>query len=103
LYALLLCISQDRALGRTGAGDFSMAPGRRMARGGDLVYTGAQIIRTDILHNWPEDVFSLNAVWNDIMNRGRLSGVVHRGGWCDVGHPGGIEQAEAMLREANDV
>ena len=101
--ALLLCIPQDRTLGRTGAGDFSMSPEGRMSRGGDLVYTGAQIIRTDILHNWPEDVFSLNAVWNDLMNQGRLSGVVHRGGWCDVGHPGGIEQAEAMLREANDV
>jgi MurNAc alpha-1-phosphate uridylyltransferase len=39
-------------------------------------------------------------VWDAAIARGRLWGVLHPGGWCDVGHPGGIAEAEAMLRES---
>mgnify|MGYP006170285911 CR=1 FL=1 len=30
---------------------------------------------------------------------GRAFGHVHQGGWCDVGHPGGIAMAEALLAD----
>jgi MurNAc alpha-1-phosphate uridylyltransferase len=31
---------------------------------------------------------------------GRLFGLVHQGGWCDVGRAETIAEAEAMLRDA---
>lgn len=98
----LLLVLPDRAVGRS-AGDFVMdADGRlsraRGAAGG--VYLGAQILRTEGLSAITEPVFSLNVLWDRMIAEGRLFGVVHRGGWCDVGHPAGIAQAEAMLAGA---
>ena len=42
-----------------------------------------------------EDVFSLNPVWDALLARGDLRGIVHPGGWVDVGRPEGIALAEA--------
>lgn len=98
----LLLLLPDRAAGR-GAGDFVMdGEGRltraRGARG--AVYLGAQILRTEGLLAISETVFSLNVVWDQMIAKGRLFGTVHRGGWCDVGHPAGIAEAEALLARA---
>ncbi len=98
----LLLVLPDALAGK-GAGDFVMdAEGRltraRGARG--AVYLGAQIVRTEGLLAVPDAVFSLNVLWDQMIATGRLFGVVHRGGWCDVGHPAGIAQAEAMLARA---
>jgi MurNAc alpha-1-phosphate uridylyltransferase len=97
--ALLMLVPGDRARGHSGPGDFSLDAAGRVARGGTLVYTGAQIISGGSVADWPEDVFSLNAVWDGIAARGRLFGVVHAGGWCDVGHPGAIPLAETLLQD----
>ena len=102
MQALLLLVPISRAKGRSGPGDFSMAPDGRLSRGGDLVFTGAQILQTPRLADIPDRVFSLNRVW-DLMERdGGLFGTVHSGGWCDVGHPAGITTAEAMLAGDGD-
>lgn len=95
--ALLLLIPQDAATGHSGAGDFIPAPNGQLARGPGLVYSGAQIIRTEALRDVEQEVFSLNLLWNRMLEDGRLFGTVHTGGWCDVGHPGGINEAEALL------
>lgn len=97
--ALLLLVPPERAHARRGGGDFMLGPDGRLRRGGDLVYTGAQIIRTEALSEPDGPVFSLNAVWDAMARRGTLRGLVHDGAWCDVGHPGGIRAAEAMLRD----
>lgn len=97
--ALLLLVPPERAYARRAGGDFTLGPDGRLRRGGDLVFTGAQIIRPAALAGPWGDVFSLNAVWDAMARRGTLHGLVHRGAWCDVGHPGGIRPAEAMLRE----
>lgn len=94
--ALLLCVPLQHALGRKGEGDFSLNQGR-LKRGGDLVYTGAQILRTDGLQEIPETVFSLNLLWNRMQADGRLFGLTFPGQWCDVGHPDGIALAETLL------
>ncbi|MDA7423456.1 nucleotidyltransferase family protein [Thalassococcus lentus] len=99
--ALLLCVPVERAIGRKGGGDFSLTPEGRLTRKGDLVYTGAQIIKTDLLHEVKEEAFSLNVLWNRMAESGRLHGLQYAGNWCDVGHPEGISLAEEML--ANDV
>ena len=100
---LLLLVPCDRAVGHSGAGDFLMDEAGRLNRGPGLVYTGAQIIRTGGLAAIAEPVFSLNRLWDRIAADGRLYGVVHRGGWCDVGQPESIPLAEAMLKAAVDV
>jgi MurNAc alpha-1-phosphate uridylyltransferase len=101
--ALLLLIPADRARGHAGAGDFTLATDGRIARGPGFVYSGAQIVDPEGLAGIPEAVFSLNRLWDRIGREGRLCGVVHRGGWCDVGRPEGIALAEAMLADPPDL
>lgn len=97
--ALLLCIPLARAVGRSGGGDFALGPDGALMRGGDFVYTGAQIIKTDALAGIGEKAFSLNVLWNQMAQEGRLFGTAYPGRWCDVGHPEGITLAEEMLAD----
>lgn len=97
--ALLLLVPAARARGRQGPGDFTLGADGRLARGGDLVYTGAQIVDPGGLAEIPERAFSLNRLWDRTAARGGLYGALHHGGWADVGHPAGIAEAEAMLAE----
>ncbi len=101
--ALLLLVGAGAAHGHKGAGDFIQAPDGRLMRGPDLVYTGAQILATDLLAKIPDQAFSLNRVWDLMQNRNRLFGIVHHGSWCDVGSPDGMQEAEAMLKAAGNV
>jgi MurNAc alpha-1-phosphate uridylyltransferase len=95
--ALLHLIPRERATGYAGAGDFDLDDVGHVRRGTRYVYTGAQIIRTDGLAAFAEPVFSLNLLWNQMAARSGLFGVVHPGGWCDVGRPESLPLAEAML------
>ncbi len=97
---LLLLLPRENATGHSGGGDFDLDPAGRLIRApgtGAYVYLGAQIIRTDGLRDIESAVFSLNLLWDRMIAQGRLSGVVHRGGWCDVGRPEGIALAETLL------
>lgn len=98
---LLLLIAPECALGHSGRGDFTRSPDGRITRGPGMIYSGAQIIRTDLLALIAEDVFSLNRLWDIMIARGRAHGVIYPGQWCDVGHPGGIALAETMLGAAD--
>ena len=98
--------SVEKATGHLGTGDFLMTPEGRLSRAGGmpgLVYLGAQIIRTETLDGFPEAVFSLNRVWDRMIGLGRVFGLVHQGGWCDVGRPDGIASAESLLAKVDDV
>lgn len=101
--ALLLLVPVPAARGYTGEGDFAVDTEGRLTRGAGHVYSGAQIIKPEGLADVPDAAFSLNLLWNAMQPEGRLFGVVHQGGWCDVGHPGGIAEAEAMLEESGHV
>ena len=57
-----------------------------------------KIIRTDRLTEIAEDSFSLNLYWDLLSKTGPIHGVVHQGGWCDIGHPKGLAAAERMLK-----
>jgi len=96
---LLLLLPAARATGHKGNGDF-VRDGTRLnrARGqaGD-VYLGAQILKPEGLHAIPDTVFSLNLLWDRMIAGGRLHGIIHDGGWCDVGHPEAIPLAEGLL------
>lgn len=97
--ALLMLIPADRAIGRVGGGDFALTADGRITRGGPLVYTGTQIIRTEGLAAIPETVFSLNLLWDRMIAAGRAFGIVHPGRWCDVGRPDCLPLAEALLAD----
>ncbi len=100
--ALLLLLPALQARGHVGAGDFVMDGAGRLTRANGAagsVYLGAQIMRTDRLATIPEPVFSLNRLWDHQIAEGRAFGVIHRGGWCDVGRPEGIAEAEALLSD----
>lgn len=101
--ALLLLVPRERAVGHNGKGDFLSDEDGRLCRGPGQVYSGLQILRTEGLADIQDKAFSLNLLWNDMLSRGRVFGVTHPGGWCDVGHPAGIAMAEDMLAGAADV
>jgi len=94
--ALLLCLRPAQAIGHVGAGDFTLSDSR-LRRGPGLVYSGAQIIRPEVLDAIPDRIFSMNAAWDILLERGTLHGCIYPGAWCDVGHPGGITLAEDMM------
>lgn len=103
--ALLLLLPPESVHGRKGnvIGDFSITPSGNLTRGGPLLYSGAQIIKTDRLIDISGDVFSLNLYWNLLMKTNRVFGVSYTGEWCDVGQPSSIPVAEAMLRRYENV
>ncbi|TGD43266.1 nucleotidyltransferase family protein [Pseudotabrizicola sediminis] len=101
---LFLLLPAAQARSATGRSDFIMDDTGKVdwARGRDgFLYLGAQIIHPRLLTE-TEASFSLHAPWTRAMAAGRAYGVLHRGDWCDVGHPDGIAEAEAMVRAAKD-
>lgn len=98
--ALLVCAAPERAIGTASKGDFTIAEDGSLTRGPGAIYASIQITKTDLLHEVPEPAFSLNRIWDVMIARGRCFGLLYPGYWCDVGHPGGIAEAEALLSEA---
>jgi MurNAc alpha-1-phosphate uridylyltransferase len=101
---LLLVAPSEDARGHGVRADFALGPDGRLTRSATgVVYLGAQILRTEGLAEIGERVFSLNRLWDRMIEAGRLFGVIHAGGWCDVGRPETIAEAEAMLAVAGRV
>jgi MurNAc alpha-1-phosphate uridylyltransferase len=97
--ALLLLLPAEAALGHSGKGDFQLDPHGRISRANGVsapIYLGAQILKTQGLSAISEPVFSLNRLWDIAIGNGRAYGLIHRGGWCDVGRPEGIALAESL-------
>lgn len=97
--ALLLLAGPGAATGHAGPGDFALDGAGRITRGGPFTYLGTQVIDPRALDGIPGPAFSLNRAWDRLIDAGRAFGLIHRGGWCDVGHPGGIALAEGMLAD----
>jgi MurNAc alpha-1-phosphate uridylyltransferase len=102
--ALLLLAPPSQIKGFRGKGDFLLGPDGRISRANGeagLAYLGAQILLTRGIESIEKDVFSLNILWDQMIAEGRAFGVEHKGGWCDVGRPDGIAEAEDLLRGYN--
>ncbi|MFV1591742.1 nucleotidyltransferase family protein [Phaeobacter sp. JH20_36] len=97
--ALLACIPIARTIGRIGVGDFHTDGDGRLQRGGDLVYGGVQLLRTNRLAEIEETVFSLNTLWDLMAQEDRLFALEYPGHWCDVGTPEGIPLAEELIAQ----
>lgn len=99
---LLLLVPLARANCHLGRGDFHMdAHGRltrrRRGRIAPFVFTGVQLIAKRLLADPPEGAFSTNVFWDRAIAAQRAFGMVHQGLWFDVGTPGAIKQAEALI------
>ena len=97
--ALLTCVPENQALGHTGPGDFIRDESGRITRGAGLVYGGAQILKTDGLNDFTEDAFSLNILWERMLQNRHLFALSYPGRWCDVGRPEGIALAEGLIAD----
>ena len=98
--ALLLVKPRAGLPGRKGNADFVLDGEGRIRRATGMeghVYLGAQILRTDGLARIPDQVFSLNKLWDQMIAAGRAFALEWPGGWCDVGSPEGLAEAEALL------
>ena len=99
---LLLLLPAANVTGHHGTGDFVMGADNRLTRAQGRpghTYIGAHITRTNELIAIERDVFSLNALWDSAIARGRAFGLVHNGGCADVGRPEGIALAEKLLAD----
>ncbi|MEX0306486.1 MAG: nucleotidyltransferase family protein [Ruegeria sp.] len=97
--ALLMCVPVGQTLGHSGPGDFTQDSTGRITRGTGLVYGGAQILKTNGLHGIEGDAFSLNVLWDQLLDRKRLFSIIYPGRWCDVGRPEGIDLAEGLIAD----
>ncbi len=103
--ALLLMVPLARAHCHGGQGDFHLdAAGRitgrrRPGRLAPFVWTGVQMLSPTLIADWPQGPFSTNLFWDRAIAAGRAYGMVHNGLWFDVGTPGAIARAEAILAD----
>jgi N-acetyl-alpha-D-muramate 1-phosphate uridylyltransferase len=98
--ALLLLLPAETALGHAGTGDFLLNQDGRISRANGAkapIYLGAQILKTERVFAMSETAFGLNTIWDQMIAEGRAYGIIHQGGWCDVGRPEGIALAEGLL------
>ncbi len=96
--ALLLLVPLAQTVGYSRSGNFAMGNDNTLSRStSGQVFTGAQVIRRDVVNVIADAAFSLNKVWDVLLAKGTMCGVSYAGQWADVGTPAGIPLAEAML------
>jgi MurNAc alpha-1-phosphate uridylyltransferase len=98
---LLLCRPSD-TIGYDGKGDFFVdADGRLRRASGSrsdaFVYIGGYLVHPRIFAEAPDGPFSMNVIWDRLIDQGRLFGVIHSGTWLHVGTPDAIGLAEEAL------
>jgi len=102
--ALLLVVPVGSATGYDGAGDFDIAPDRRLHRRkaarAPYVFTGVQLLHPRLFVGAPGGAFSLNLLYDRAEEAGRLFGVVHDDAWYHVGTPAALAEAEALILAA---
>lgn len=95
--ALMMLIPPTNSNDPTLRGDFACDAEGRLSRGPGAIYGGLQIIDPTHVAAVPDRVFSLNTVWDEMIDRGRLFGISYPGRWFDIGTPEGLADAEDQL------
>lgn len=100
--ALLLLAPTIGSIGFDGAGDFLMDQDGRLKRralvsAAPYVFAGVTITHPRLLEHAPDGRFSMNILWDQAIEAGRLFGIRHEGIWMHVGTPTAIGEAELAL------
>lgn len=95
---LLLCKRED-FLGYEGPGDFSFNKNNELEKreNNEFVYTGCQIINTAILQNYEKKFFSLSEIFNELLEKNRLGGIIYDEKVLHIGDVNGLKIAETLL------
>lgn len=102
--ALMLMIRAPHMIGFTRKGDFRINADQTLSRDPEgLVYTGAQIVKTEGLDGINTPAFSLNLLWNALEDKKTLFGLNYPGQLADVGTPEGIGLAQDLLQKTHHV
>ena len=101
--ALLLLQPSPVAIGYDGPGDFVMDPQGRLRRRREreiapFTFAGVQVLKPELFADTPDGPFSLNLIYDRVIERERLHGLRHDGAWYHVGRPEDLERAELELR-----
>ena len=106
--ALLMLIQTENAQAYQKTGDFYLDNTKRLTRrkkhtNAPYIYSGVQIIKTDLLKSINKKSFSINLLWDKILDNKKAFGIVYDGTWVDVGHPEGINVATNKLLNIKNV
>ena len=99
---MLMLASTVSSVGYDGVGDFDMDKTGRLARRAErtvapFVYAGAAILHPRAFAGHPQEPFSLNRVFDEMIAGGRLYGMRMDGIWLHVGTPEAIREAETSI------
>jgi len=102
--AVLLLQRTVTAVGYDGRGDFEMDAWGVLKRRAEMnlapfVWSGLQMLHHRLFDAAPKGRFSINRLWDEAIEKGRLFGVRLDGVWIHVGTPQGLEDAETFLRD----
>lgn len=90
----LLLVEKKYAFGlKKNTGDFTMSNGkvRRYVDGDQIIYySGMQMINLEVFNNIEENKFSLNTVWNSLIQKNLLMGQLMSSNWFHVGDTQGL-------------
>jgi MurNAc alpha-1-phosphate uridylyltransferase len=101
---LMLLAACATSIGYDGRGDFEMDSWGLLKRRAEMnlapfVWTGLQIVHPRLFGDAPKSRFSINRLWDNAIENGRLLGIRLDGVWIHVGTPQGLEEAENFLRD----
>lgn len=96
---LMLMALTVTSTGYNGLGDFFMEPDGLLRRREEnevvpYIYAGVCLVHPRLFENAPEGPFSMNLLWDQALEKGRLYGLRHEGVWMHVGTPQALAEAE---------
>jgi MurNAc alpha-1-phosphate uridylyltransferase len=103
LDAVLLVQRTVSAVGYDGLGDFTVNSLGHLRRRAErevapLLFAGIEVMNRAIFQHSPDGAFSLNLLWNQAIEAGRIEALIHDGEWFHVGTPQGLAATEERLR-----
>lgn len=66
----------------------------------DVVFAGVHVTKPGVVMREAADKFSLNVVWEEIREAGRMHGWMYNGAWREIGSHQGLEMARALVTGA---
>lgn len=93
------------SVGYDGRGDFDLDSSGQLSRRGEkkiapFVYMGVALLKKQVFDGTPDGPFSLNVVFDRLLEKGTLSGIRLDGLWMHVGTPDAIADAEWAIAES---